>query len=327
MDKKTGRGLVLRFLCAGIVMMGLVGAWGDSLWAGEHVVRIERQLTSEDAGEDGFNATARNKGFARAVLEEVSAVLGSELDQAREKAVLEILSPRVQDFVLSFSEQTFVEEQGKAVLQLNVRVNAQAVKGFLQRWGTYYTGSRQWEYALRAQGLDAKGLEAVRTLELMSGLSRAQEGGPVLELKQTDGSWRGQLRFEDHAWKAREKSLQELWPSLWSRFFHLPSVRSRVQVGLELRVSGWSSFVGLKDFDRRMQGWSQLLDRATLQEVGLQGKGVSGRWLVRTLHADAFKRELRSFLEPRGLRFALDRRPGRPGQRTANATRSEEAEL
>ncbi len=317
---------MFRLFCMSLLVIILLAVSSSWLWAGEHVVRIEKELASPSQ-EAEFNATVRNEGFARAVLQEVHSVLGSSLAKARREAVLKILAPRVQEFVLSFSEQTFIEKKSKAVLRLNVRVNAQAVKSFLQHWGTYYTGSQTWSYVLRAPGLDPEALQELRTLELMSGVSRAEKAEPVLELKAAEGSWSGELRFQERSWKDKAESLEELWVSLWSKYFGLPGIRSRVQVGLELRVSGWSTFTGLTDFNRRMESWTQLLDRAKLQEAVFQGQGVSGRWLLRTLHQEALEKELQSFLSPRGLTFSLTRSQGARKVQAANATRSEESGL
>jgi hypothetical protein len=275
------------------------------------VHRVELTKQMKQGAELTFNATEQRKALSRAVLKEAEQILAGTLPRARKKVIREFLRGNVDDFVLSYSEQQYLEDEATGVLSLEVSVNTQSVKEELKRWGTYYTAAREWSYRLEVRGkLGRKKELRLADLESMSGLRRERNAlAPVFFLRppEKDGDrWEALLQQKGEETVYLAESLDGLWLKTWSDFFSRREVRLRVERVLRLSASGWSTSTGIRHFHSVLAGWSTKLDRAVLQSIRFEPEGLGGVWTVYTLTPTELRRQLESYLPPRRMDFRLE---------------------
>ena len=275
------------------------------------VHRLEVKKEIKPGAEETFSTEDQQKALSRAVLREAERILAGSLPEAKKDVIREFLRRKVQDFVLSYSEKRYLEGEDTAVLGLEVRVNTQAVKEFLKKWGTYYTAKREWTYRLELNGkLDNEAELRLADLESVSGLRREREvSSPVLRIRppeEQEGRWEGTLRQEGEETVYSGESMKDLWLKTWSDYFAQREVRLRVERVMRLAASGWSPSTGIRHFDTTLQGWSTRLDRAVLGSIGFEPGGISGIWTVYTLTPEQLRSRLQSYMPSRGLDFSLE---------------------
>jgi hypothetical protein len=275
------------------------------------VHRVELKKQMKQGTKVSFDAAEQKKALSRAVLKEVDQILAGTLPKGRKKVIQEFLQGKVDDFVLSYSEQQYLEDGNTGVLSLEVNVNTQSVKDELKKWGTYYTAFREWAYRLEIRGSLPTDKELrLADLESMSGLRRERGVlSPVFVLRPPEtegGHWESLLRNNGEETVYLANSLEKLWLKTWSEFFSLKEVRLRVERIMELSASGWSTSTGIRHFDALLGEWSTKLDRAVLQSVRFEPGVISGTWTVYTLTPSKLRSQLESYIPSRGLNFRLE---------------------
>jgi len=284
------------------------GAGGQAV-ADMHRVELKKDLQQEDKA--SFGAKEQKKALARAVMREADQILAGSLPEGRKEVLRELMRGKTDDFVLSYSEQRYLEDERTGVLSLEVEVNTSAVKGFLKEWGTYYTSAGEWPYRLDVRGeLDEEQELRLADLETASGLRRdrgVQE--PVFLLRppgENGGRWKALLKRNGEETPHHAESLDKVWLTAWREYFSARSVRLRVERNMRLTASGWTSSAGVRHFHSSLGGWSARLDRAELVSLEFSPGGVSGIWMVYTLTPEEFRGRLESSMASRGLSYRLE---------------------
>ena len=274
------------------------------------VHRLEVKKEIKPGAEETFSRTDQQKALSRAILREAERILSGSLPEARKEVIREFLLQKVQDFVLSYSEKRYLDGEDTAVLGLEVRVNTQAVKELLKKWGTYYTAKREWTYRLELNGeLDNEAELRLADLESVSGLRRdSMARFPVFRIRppeNKEGRWEGTLRQDGEETVYTGESLKDLWLKTWSDYFAQREVRLQVERVMRLAASGWSTSTGIRHFDNTLQGWSTRLDRAVLGSIDFEPGEISGIWTVYTLTPEELRSRLQSYMPSHGLDFRL----------------------
>ncbi|MCF8029785.1 MAG: hypothetical protein K9K39_02690 [Desulfohalobiaceae bacterium] len=293
-----------------VLLVGILLLLGVGLVRAE-VHRLEIKKEIKPGAEETFSTKDQQKALSRAVLREAERILAGSLPEAKKDVIREFLLQKVQDFVLSYSEKRYLEGEDTAVIDLEVRVNTQAVKEFLKKWGTYYTAKREWPYRLELHGeLDNEAELRLADLESVSGLRREREVRfPVFRIRpprNEEGRWEGTLWQDDEETVYSGESMKDLWLRTWSEYFAQREVRLKVERVMRLAASGWSTSTGIRHFDTTLKGWSTRLDRAVLGSVGFEPGGISGVWTVYTLTPEDLRSRLQSYMPSRGLDFRLE---------------------
>ncbi|MCF8086093.1 MAG: hypothetical protein K9J48_04295 [Desulfohalobiaceae bacterium] len=274
-----------------------------------HRVELKKHVMQD--AELTFDAEEQEKALSRAVLKEAEQILAGTLPRGRKKVIQKFLRRKVDDFVLSYSEQQYMEEKNTGVLSLEVNVNTQSVKDELKKWGTYFTAAREWDYRLDVRGtLDREEELSLADLESMSGLRRDRKApGPVFVLlppREEGDHWEALLRRNGEETLYMAQSLDKLWLKTWSDFFSLREVRLRVERMMRLSASGWSTSTGIRHFDSLLGEWSTELDRAVIQSIHFEPEGLGGTWTVYTLTPAELRSRLKSYISSRSLDFRLE---------------------
>jgi uncharacterized protein YlxP (DUF503 family) len=288
------------------------------------VHRVELKKRMKPGSKASFNATEQKKALARAVMKEAEQILAGSLPEGRKNVIREFLQRKVDNFVLSYSEQQYMDNERTGVLSLEVNVNTQTVKDSLKKWGTYYTAAGEWDYRLEVRGdLNTEQELRLADLETVSGLRRERSAvSPVFLLRpprKEGGRWEALLKRDEDESVYLASSLDQLWLKTWSDFFSNREVRLRVEREMQLTASGWSTSTGIRHFHSLLGEWSTKLDRAAIQSLDFDPSGISGTWTVYTLTPADLRNELESYLPPRGLDFRLQvKNASQPRSREAN---------
>ena len=292
-------------LCLALVI------WASALSADQRVV------VQPAEGED--RASAVGRAFDQALEQEVRAVVGASLPEARLKAVMEVLGRERDTLVLGYSEgvpdaaadapaATGDEAPADgnataAAVILDVRVHGPGLKARLRELGVLSTLSGPLPYVLNLSGVEPSRTKRLGALQELSGLSPVAAAGPevpVLTLSQA-GNWTGVLSVGDWSATRSAKTLDEVWLAVWKEYFSRSGAVSAGGAGLEVRVSGWLSSSGPMEFDSLMAGWAAEVDHATLVGVEMDGPGMAGVWRIQTRSRDALMRRLEDAAKVRGL--------------------------
>lgn len=298
------------FLLAAILAcFFLLVCLGGTGLADVHRVELKKQM--KQGAELTFNATEQKKALSRAVLKEAEQILAGTLPRGRKKVIRKFLRRKVDDFVLSYSEQQYLKDENTGVFSLEVNVNTQSVKDELKRWGTYYTAIREWDYRLEVRGkLNTEKELRLADLESMSGLRRERKAlSPVFVLRpprEEGDRWEALLRRNGEETVYLAESLDKLWLKTWSDFFSHRDVRLRAERIMRLSAFGWSTSTGIRHFHSLLAGWSTKLDRAILQSIHFEQGGIGGTWTVYTLTPTELRNQLESYIPSRGLDFRLE---------------------
>lgn len=260
----------------------------------------------DEEGRLGDRSAALEQALRLGVLQEAEALLRGRLDEARQGLLREALSGLAVEYVLGYAEQEPEITGWGAVLHVDVRVNRQALRGFLQSIGLYYTLDRPVGYALEAGGLAAADAALVADMETLSGLRRGGAGSPVLRLSRDPGrGWQGVLGFEGQTWSAQAADLPRLWAALWGNYFALDRVRQGFEQRLLLTTRGWSSAVDAQGFDLVLRGWGLEAGEVRMVGVSLGPGRVQAGWEIVTMDDAGLQARLEAALRERGIDYVL----------------------
>ncbi|MFW5818947.1 MAG: hypothetical protein ACOCVE_03810 [Desulfovermiculus sp.] len=279
--------LVCIFLFLGhIIIPGL-------LWAGEQIVHLDdtSDLVSQGSG--------RERAMLVAVVRESAKVLPGDLDSAREKALAEFIQPRYQELILSYSRLGGGSSQEQI---WQIQINTDALIKLLKELGVYYTVNNSLTYRLELINHGGSGQERISDLELLSGCTQGNVQHPLFKIQTTsDGKLQGILEGQRNKWTASGDNVEELWWSLWARYFSSSEeIRSFVQEVL-VHIKGWSTLSAISGFSRQLTNWPQVVDQSSLVSLRGDSYGLHGWWKVITPQSRALHKRLEEFSRSRDL--------------------------
>lgn len=271
--------------------------WGYTLipgllWAGEQIVHLD------DSSDLVSRGTHREQAMLVAVVRESAKVLPGDLDPAREQVLAEFLQPRYQEYILSYSRLGGGSSQEQI---WQVQVNTDAVIKLLKELGVYYTVNNSLTYRLEFVNYGG-GQGNISDLELLSGCIQGNVQYPVLKIQTTsDGQLRGLLEGQRNKWTATGNDVDELWWSLWARYFSSSEeIRSFVQV-VDVHIKGWSTLSAISGFSRQLTNWPRVVDQSSLVSLRGDSDGLHGWWKVVTPQSSDLQKRLEEFTRSRGL--------------------------
>jgi hypothetical protein len=214
------------------------------------------------------------------------------------------LASRYEDYVLSYSTLAGSEDQEPA---WRVQVNTQALLGLLKGLGVYYTGSRPLAYRLQTLDHAHQAEQTIAHLELLSGCVQDSVLYPLLRLESgADGIWSAVLESEQNTWRAHGEQLADVWQKLWAEYFSSPEGMKPFVHSVQLHMKGWSSMSAVSGFSKQLKEWHQVVDRAVLDQVLVQGGGLQGWWTILTPEPEKLNGRLDSYTSGLGLTWKLE---------------------
>ncbi|MDZ7759984.1 MAG: hypothetical protein U5L00_06980 [Desulfovermiculus sp.] len=266
-------------------------------WAGEQIVAIDAQA------EFGSMGSEREQAMLLAVIRESQAILPDRLDQTRKELLAEFMQARHEKYILSYSQLAGTNPQER---MWQVQVNTKALTSLLKDLGVYYTIKDSLAYRLKLLSEDDRGRGRITELETLSGCTRDNVQFPELRVQSTsEGSWNGRLKSQDQTWTASQKNLDDLWVTLWSNFFSHPENILPFVQSLDIRIHGWSTISAISGFSKRIQSWTQMVDRVSLLQITGDSQGLHGRWQILTPKRDTLEERLDRYTQSRGLDWKL----------------------
>ncbi len=262
-----------------------------------------------EADEEGLVDTrseALNMALQQGVFQEAEELLRGRLDDGRRSLLRNMLAAKASGYVLGYAEMGYESTEWGAVLLMEVRVNRQALRGFLQGLGVYYTLDQTVGYALETESLTPEDAAVVQDMEILSGLRQDGADSPVLRLTRiADEQWQGSLDFQGMVWLGQDQDLEQLWAALWSNYFTLDQIRQGFEDRLFLTTQGWGGTVDVLGFDQVLRGWDLLADTVEMLGVSLLPEGVEARWSVTTMDRSGLESRLISVLQDMNISFSI----------------------
>ncbi|MFW5487051.1 MAG: hypothetical protein ACNI3A_01265 [Desulfovibrio sp.] len=251
----------------------------------------------------------KDLGFVEAVYTEALGLLPGQLGELRGRYLKEFLAPRAGHFVLSYSQGAVVKKEEGAQATMDVRVNRGALKSLLQRLGLFNTLQAGMPFTLSFKGPMPEDIGQLNHLQVLSGVVPDTTSQPDLEVstRLADGKtiWRARLVSGEDFWEAAGPNLDDVWYRVWSGFFSRKATTLESRAELPLTVSGWFFPEGASAFDQVLASWDPLVSHRTLQNVNLNGVGVSARWSVAFSDRNELEARLAEYTHSRGLSFIL----------------------
>lgn len=263
------------------------------LWAGEQIVRLDDQPDIVARG------SQREQAMLLAVVRESSKVLPGDLDPARKQILAEFIHPRYQEFILSYSRLGGGASQEQI---WQVQVNTDALIKLLKELGVYYTVNKSLTYRLELINYGGSGQGSISDLELLSGCTQGNVQHPLLKIQSTsDGQLRGLLEGQRNKWTASGNNVDELWWSLWAKYFSSSEgIHSFVQE-VDVHIKGWSTLSAISGFSRQLAKWPQVVDQSSLVSLRGASAELHGWWKVVTPQSSALQKRLEEFTRSRDL--------------------------
>lgn len=252
---------------------------------------------------------AKASALVQAVHREATDILPASLPEARSLALEDILKPRAEKFVFSYSEQGRRLAKETLQLTMSVGVNTQALKDYLKSWGMYYTAQELLSCSVSLQGVSGEDRNLVDRYMLVTGIKDSfQTPECSLQVRQASSepkAWELRLSGPEKTLTRKGADLESVWHALWSQYFSQPGVQKRLGQTFLVRVIGWTTSSEVQNFHSRLVDWGRELDTAELQRVDIQPEGLSGTWLIRTMDRKAFESRIRRETRQSGLEVSL----------------------
>jgi len=281
-----------------LVFVVLLVANQGQIQAGEQIVSIREDVASIE-----HDFSGKEQAQLLAVFQESLKVLPASLDEDRKKALHRFLASRYEDYVLSYSTLAGREDQESA---WRVQVNTQALLGLLKGIGVYYTGSRPLAYRLQIMDHGHQAQQIIAHLELLSGCVQDSVLYPLLRFESVaDGMWSAVLESEQNTWRAKGEKLADVWQKLWAEYFSSPEGMKPFVHSMQLHMKGWSSMSAVSGFSKQLKEWHQVVDRAVLDQVLVQGGGLQGWWTILSPEPKKLNGRLDSYTSGLGLTWKL----------------------
>lgn len=264
------------------------------------VVRVF--VEADEEGQMEVRATALDRALQQGVFQEAEALLRGKLDGPRRSLLHAILAVKAFEYVLGYGEIEYEPTDWGAVMRMDVHVNRQALRGFLQSLGVYFTLDRFVGYALATKALAPGDAALIRDMETLSGLRQDGSDSPALRLSRASGGgWQGILDFEGLVWSGQAQDLPQLWAALWGDYFKVDRVRQGFEDRLALITQGWGGAVDVLAFDQVLRSWD--LQAGTVEMVGmsLRPRKVEAKWIITTMDRAGLEAVLASALQDRNI--------------------------
>jgi hypothetical protein len=263
-------------------------------------------VETDEEGLVDTRSEALNMALQQGVFQEAEELLRGRLDDGRRSLLRNMLAAKASGYVLGYAEMGYESTEWGAVLLMEVRVNRQALRGFLQGLGVYYTLDQTVGYALETESLTPEDAAVVQDMEILSGLRQDGADSPVLRLTRiADEQWQGSLDFQGMVWLGQDQDLEQLWAALWSNYFTLDQIRQGFEDRLFLTTQGWGGTVDVLGFDQVLRGWDLLADAVEMVGVSLRPEGVEARWSVTTMDRSGLESRLISVLQDMNISFSI----------------------
>lgn len=297
--------LLLFFIC--FLFLSLA----NEVRGGQHTIQITKGYNSE-ADIQKIKSETRHEAFTKAALEEALHILPTPISKTRQDVLLSFLSSQAKSFVLSYSEQDVIQNQGELKVIWHIDINDTALKDLLKQLGTYYTCKQIINYSLVETGLRTQDYKLLNVLETVSGVKRSENEYPIILLNREKGSsnifWHGEIKIKDKECTYIENSLQKLWKRIWSHFFSLDSVKSSFVDSLYLYVQGWTTSTDIQNFSSRLAKWHKVLEDTKILMLEFNPAQIESWWKVETLDQNSLEQRLHDYLSPRGLEFKISKK-------------------
>lgn len=279
------------------------------LLAPQHVDAGQEVRVLMEADEEGnleSRAVALDQALRLGVFQEAEVLLRGGPGETRSALLREVLAARASDYVLGYAELEHEITAWGAVLHVDVRVNRQALRTFLQSLGVYYTVGRFVGYALEGENLTSDEQALVQDMETLSGLHRGETDSPALRLGRTaEGGWQGILDFEGMVWSAQSQDLPQLWASLWGNYFSLERVRQGFENKFLLATRGWSGTVDVMGFDQVLRGWDLQVGAVNMVGMSLGPLGFQAQWEITTMDRPGLEQRLGRVLGGKRIEYSF----------------------
>lgn len=298
-------------VCPLVLALLVLVSWAALVAASPH-----GDVTVFVAREEGDTATTLRKkalarGFAQAVTEAAVELSPCPLDEARKTLLPVLLDPRVNGYVLGYSEWGARHTPEGLELVLAVEVNRRRLRQDLASLGLAATCSQPLAVGLvPGTRLTAKDTTALRELFQLTGMVAAPGVQPELVVSRVSKDLlRGELHSGTGAWAANAPDMGGLWLALWPRYF-AGQRSATAAAGREwLTVSGWFTPDGALEFDQELAGWDDEVASVRLLDLEMRSEGVAGRWELTIRDISGLKARLDAGLVGRGLTYRLETLP------------------
>lgn len=250
---------------------------------------------------------AMNEAFAEAVHKEALRLL-PPLGEKRSALLREELKEKAGYYVLGYDKvQTEPSEDG-LTMRMNVKINRQALRDGLKAMGVFSTARERLSTDVRVKGLNEEDRMKLKGLMLLTGIDPSSDvDSPAIMISKDEKEmFDAQMRIPGRVWRGRGKDLGVVWNDLWKRYFTRQMAQAPKTGMATLRIAGWFTPDGVREFDRILRKWDGALSDVQLLELDMQASGVSGIWSAHILNRELLTGRLEAFLPDRGLSYSID---------------------
>lgn len=253
-----------------------------------------------------LRAQALDEAFAEAVFQESKSLLPSQLSDTRAALFREVLVKKAGEYVLGYDSVSVVPAEEGITLKANVNVNRSALREGLKEMGLFATASKPMPVAFAIGELSPEDREQLAALMELTGVEMASSGVAKFGLdKNEKGIFDAHLKAPGAMWQSRGKDLSVVWDQLWSKYFVRKQADQPRTGAAVLRIAGWFTPDGAREFDRVLRKWDGAVSEVRLIELDMLASGVSGMWEIRIRNRSLLTGRLDSFLPDRGLSYTL----------------------
>lgn len=217
-----------------------------------------------------------------------------------------LLLPQMDQLVMSYSEVGRIHSDSALKLRIEVRIDRDSLRKLLKESGFYYSAYSPIVFELKTTGLTLRERQTIDRLKAMSGMRSRPGGNPVLTVsRDATERWTARMEYKDKSLAAVHRDPQELWFSIWSKYFSQKDVRDKFVYSLHLSIGGWPTVEAMRLFDELFTGWNKAVENKQLMEVISDYGRLIGKWRVETRDVHLLQRRLAGFSEKRALDFKL----------------------
>jgi hypothetical protein len=286
-------------------------------------VEVHQPAVEGLASASALKSRALQKAFGRGVYLEALDILPRGLTPDRRLTLEDYLQERAGHFVFGYEGISQKMRPSGLDLAVEVMVNREALRDCLEDLGLL---SRPEDPVPIAVDLEAVGPdETARVLSLLR-LSRFEETeeapnrlalqlvpqGTELTLPGNrtrtveEPFWQGSLATREAMWTARSKDLMALWPALMGRFFSARAEAGGDRGARRLVMSGWYASDGVKEFDRILGEWMDIVQESRLLSLTMRPEGIEAVWRITSPNPVGLQAKLDTYVASRGLRFKVE---------------------
>ncbi|GAB7022955.1 hypothetical protein [Salidesulfovibrio brasiliensis] len=268
---------------------------------------VEVTLPKEEGSSSmEFRAKALDEAFVEAVLQESRTLLPATLSQSREALFREALERKAGYYVLGYDSVKVTPSEEGISLTANVNVNRTALREGLKSMGLFATATKPIPVSFAVGELSAEDTSQLAGLMELTGVESASSGVAKFGLdKNEKGIFEAHLKAPGAMWQARGKDLPVVWDQVWSKYFERKLAAQPKTGAATLRIAGWFTPDGAREFDRVLRKWDGAVSDVRLVELDMLASGVSGMWEIRIRNRALLTGRLDAFLPDRGLSYTL----------------------